>query len=119
MLYDANVILRVVEGFHSLQLYANAFWVEHLLEYASLNPRSDGRAGDPLMTQLLELYDRFIRHSGPEIKSTVDAFDTTTERLQDIRIQNLTSWGDIYGLVRQVLTHRQASSRHQQAEKSE
>ncbi|KAF2231650.1 hypothetical protein EV356DRAFT_535325 [Viridothelium virens] len=48
-------MILVGEGFHSLQHYCHAFWHEHLLDYAALDPGLTSDALTPLIVQLTAL----------------------------------------------------------------
>ena len=48
-------MIKVGEGFHSLQHYCQAFWHEHLLDYAALDQNLASDALTPLTVQLTAL----------------------------------------------------------------
>ena len=100
--YGANPIIRVGEGFHSLQLYANAFWLDHLLDYA----KSAGNQHEDFqlrlqVSQFCELYGGELVKTTLEAKS--HARSTTPENLEVLR-----SWGGIFSLAENLYLHREA-----------
>jgi hypothetical protein len=50
-------IVDIAKGIHGLHLYANEFWVAHLLEYIEVNTKLDQRMLDPVLERVLDLCD--------------------------------------------------------------
>jgi hypothetical protein len=101
--YPIKPLLRVVEGFHSLQLYANAFWPEHVLEFALLYSAIGTIGTDPIMVQLHQLKEIHDKY-------TVSPADRRTESTAalDPRLDRLKGRTDLHTLLKQVLRYRQS-----------
>jgi hypothetical protein len=68
-------ILDIAKGFHGLHLYANEFWVAHLLEYIEVNTELDQRMLDPVLERVLDLCDAHdclaLPTNGTEVEESV------------------------------------------------
>ena len=109
-----NPLIRVGEGYHSLFLYANRFWFEHLLDYVALEGPGVRKDRTMLAIQLLELCKFYIRHSTHEGGLETESSGIT---VSDERLGALIEWGDIYLLVRITLSRREALLRKQKTTK--
>ena len=71
----------IVSGFHGLQLYANAFWIDHFLSYCDLLAKKRAKPPDELVSQLSKLLEfqknscQLDQHDCPDL---VDDFDVLT-----------------------------------------
>ena len=99
----SNQIIRVGHGYHSLQLYANTFWLDHLLDYTTIKGRLDSESPCPLAKQVVRLC-RLHNNSTIEVERGPDSTDVS---LLDKRLDMLASWGEeAHGLAQRVLWHR-------------
>ena len=108
-----NLPARVGEGFHSLQLYANTFWLDHLLDYATMKGNVEAGSLCPLTKQLLRLC-RLHSEYAVEEESNIDQAEVS---LLDKRLTSLANWGDIYILGQRVLWNRKTLRSRQERAK--
>jgi hypothetical protein len=92
-----NPMVRVGEGFHSLQLYANTFWLDHVLDYVTLKSHSDANnnvvltSGScantqlPIAKQLSTLSELYL----PQSAEKEPRVDIVTIKHKDKRLQSL------------------------------
>lgn len=103
-----SLLIRVAGGFDGLQLYANAFWLDHVLAYVDISTTLDADASCPLVMQLLRLCNTYQQHS-----STSGAPGMTTLQT-DRRLNGLSGYADIHAMAQQVLVTRQTAMECQQ-----
>jgi hypothetical protein len=108
------MLTQIGEGFHSLQLYANAFWLEHLLEYAVVRGSVNSHHLNPLAKQLSLLCEMHASIVG----SKDNPEDITTMLLPaDPRLQSLDQCGSIFALASCTSQYRQELRQRQQRAK--
>ena len=108
-----EALVKIGQCFHSLQLYANSFWLDHLVDCISLGFVLDSNSTDPLIQQLSVLHqthaDLIQGNSHLHKPSLTDAEAV----LQNERLRVLTSWMGIYTLAHQILADRSLTSNPQ------
>jgi hypothetical protein len=102
----SDALLNVVEGFHSLQLYANAFWSDHFLEFIASSSDTATLGSDIIMEQLQALQLIHKRHSALLPNSAQTVVSAETSLIVDIRLEFLTKWKDIHSFLQQIVNHR-------------
>jgi len=103
-------VVDIAKGIHGLHLYANDFWVEHLLEYIEVNTELDQRMLDPVLERVLDLCDA---HDGLAL-STDDMEKREELSLRDIQqleshptLQKLGANLDIRDFLEKIMDYRE------------
>ena len=102
-LCNSTPITRVGEGFHSLQLYANTFWLDHFLDYVTVDGHNSNSDHYLLTKQLMKLCRLYGEHC---IEGEEPGPNPAESSALDKRIGMLASWGDAYTIVQRILWHR-------------
>ena len=110
---DCNPQVSIGEGFHSLQLYSNAFWLDHLLEFAKSSSYTDFNSSD-LLAQLSILCRKHVDHSVSLNAENEDGNQAWETAEIDKRVDVLSPWHDVHGLVRSTLLQRERVLRLQE-----
>jgi hypothetical protein len=106
--YPISPLLRTGEGFHSLQLYANAFWLEHFLQLTSLHPNVEALATEPIMEQLHHLRSIYGMYPRKVLDKRIES-----AKVVDPRLDRLKDYPDVHTFLHQILVHRQTLSKMQ------
>ena len=102
-LCNSTPITRVGEGFHSLQLYANTFWLDHFLDYVTVDGHNSNSDHYLLTKQLMKLCKLYDEHC---IEGEEPSPNSAEISALDKRIGMLASWGDAYTMAQKILWHR-------------
>lgn len=96
---------RIVKGYHTLHLYANDFWMEHLLQYVKLQGGLDARVSAPLIEQLQSLCGFRKEAQSAEFQAELQVLDPL--KSIENRIAALDNLPDVKVLVQDALIYRQ------------
>jgi hypothetical protein len=102
---DEELLQRVGYGYFGLHNYANEYWIEHLLSYASDNQGLSSDSADPLCAQISRLaarHNSFLMNSG-EYRCQVTQSPFADP---DLRLKVLANAADIQDLAMKILVFR-------------
>lgn len=94
----------IVQGFHGLLIYADAFWCKHLLEYCSFLGQERQSFSPELLAQL-QLLLKF-RKTVVEASNVSQSIELQLSDMEDCGLEALNHLPDIKQLVLDVLTFR-------------
>ena len=104
-------ILDVAKGFHGLHLYANEFWVAHLLEYVEVNTELDQNMLDPVLERVLALCDihDFIALPTDDTEEGENLVSRESRQLDGDHpaLQKLEAHLDIRDFLRNIIEYRE------------
>jgi hypothetical protein len=106
--YPVPPLLRTGEGFHSLQLYANTFWLEHFLDLVSLHSNVEALAAEPIMEQFHHLRSMYGIYPRQVLDKRIES-----AKLDDPRLDLLKDYPNVHTFLHQILVHCQTLSKVQ------
>jgi hypothetical protein len=112
--FSSGAMHNIAEGYHSLQLYANAFWIDHFLEFAALNSNIHKPGLDPLVNQLRYLHALHKKYPASVPDNVQCDLRAELSAIIDISVSHLANWKDVQGFLKEILTHRQSLARMQE-----
>ncbi|KAI9791132.1 MAG: hypothetical protein M1816_004363 [Peltula sp. TS41687] len=110
---SGDLLIRVGEGFHGLHLYANAYWLDHLLSYVDMSKSLDTDASSPLVTQLLRLCETHQQLLDTVQNTSISRSLPLTAAQSDKRMGGLSGYPEIHAIAQQVLGSRQRTIDYQ------
>jgi hypothetical protein len=96
--------MAIVLGLHGLQIYANKYWINHLLDFLSLES-SSAQVTSPEWTEQLQQPLQFSKHSTsrPEVRNSIGAIPdklSALSHLPDLQHHISETWA--YRLARET-----------------
>lgn len=103
-----DLLIRVGEGFYGLHLYANAYWLDHLLAYVEMSTTLGTDVSNPLVMQLLNLCQTHQQLLAIIPRPDTSPLRNWTDVQADKRLNGLSGYAEIYAIAKQVLVSRQS-----------
>ncbi|PVH83786.1 hypothetical protein DL98DRAFT_652239 [Cadophora sp. DSE1049] len=113
---EKEKIVDVARGFHGLHLYANEYWVAHLLEYVEINTELDQHVLDPVLERVLDLcdaHDSLTVRTDDSEEGEEMAWSDSQQLDSHPALQKLEANLDIRDFLRKIMDHREKTQEAQ------